>query len=167
MVDNSDFLFGFLNNLLFLEAGLELTHILDYGTAVHAHIWDSRAGIVRGAALLSWGAPLRRPKISSLRFVQQPLIGLRDWHQRGIVLAYLQILKSRKLTLCTVLPGSIGSMATRINRSHVVSETLPLLMISGVGSVLHRGLTLNNLVLCILGKVNTAHSSSCMLRKTT
>jgi hypothetical protein len=167
MVDNSDFLFGFLDNLLFLEAGLELTHILDHGTAVHAHIRHCRAGIVSGTALLSWGAPLRRPKISSLRFVQQPLVGLRDWHQRGIVLAYLQILKSRKLALRTVLPGSISSMAARINRSHIVSETLPLLMIGGVGSVLHRGLTLNNLVLCILGKINTAHSSSSVLRKTT
>jgi hypothetical protein len=167
MVDNSDFLFGFLNYLLFLEAGLELTHILDYGTTVHAHIRHCRAGVVSWAALLSWGAPLRRPKISSLRFVQQPLIGLRDWHQRGIVLAYLQILKSRKLALCAVLPGSIGSMAARINRSHIVSETLPLLMICGVGSVLHGGLTLNNLVLCILRKINTAYTTSCMLRKTT
>lgn len=52
MVDNSDLLFGFLNNLLFLETGLELTDIFNY-RAVHAHIRDSRACIVSGTALLS------------------------------------------------------------------------------------------------------------------
>ena len=89
MVDNSDLFFGFLNNLLFLETGLELTDIFDY-RAVHAHIRDCRAAIVSGTALLSgWRPTVRRPQISSLRFVQQALVGLRDWYQRGIVLANL------------------------------------------------------------------------------
>jgi hypothetical protein len=167
MVDDSDLLFGFLDNLLLLEAGLELTHILDYG-AVHAHIWDSSAGIVRGTALLSgWRASLRGTQISTLRFVQQSLVGLRDRHQRGVVLAYLQVSESWKLTLCTVLPGTVGAMTTGVNRSHIVSEALPLLVIGWVGSVLHGRLPLYNLVLCILGEIDTAHSAPCMLRKTT
>ena len=168
MINNSDFLFGFFDNLLFLEACLELTHILDYGTAVHAHIRNGCAGIVCGTALLSRRRPsLWRAKISSLHFVQKPLVSLRDWYQRGIVLAYLQIRESRKLALCSVLSCSICSMTTRINWSHILSYTLPLLMIGGVRSVLHRSLPLNNLVLCILGKINTAYSSSSMLRKAT
>lgn len=115
MVDNSDLLFGFLNNLLFLETGLELTDIFNY-RAVHAHIRDSRACIVSGTALLSgWRPALRRPQISSLRFVQQALVGLRDWYKRGIVLAYLQICESWKLALSAVLPGPVGSMTTGVD----------------------------------------------------
>ena len=115
MVDNSDLLFGFLNYLLFLEARFELTHIFD-DRAVHAHIWDGCAGIVGWTALLSRRrAALRGPQISSLRFVQQTLVGLRDRYQRGIVLAYLQICESRKLALCAVLPSPVRSMTTGID----------------------------------------------------
>ena len=115
MVDNGDLLFGFFNYLLFLKAGFELAHIFDY-RAVHAHIWDCCAGIVGWTALLSRRRPaLRGPQISSLRFVQQPLVGLRNRYQRGIVLAYLQICESRKLALCAVLPSSVRSMTTGID----------------------------------------------------
>ncbi len=168
MVDNSDLLFGFLNNLLFLETGLELTDIFDY-RAVHTHIRHSCARIVSGTALLSgWRPALRGPQISSLSFVQQALVGLRDWYQRGIVLAYLQIRKSWELALGAVLPSPVGSMTTGVDRSHIVSETLPLLVIGGVGSVLQGGLTLYNLVFCILGEIDTAYATpSYVLRTTT
>ena len=89
MVNNSNFPFGFFDELLFLEACLELAYILDHST-IHAHFLDSGAAVVSRTTLLCWRrASLRRPQISSLRFVQQSLVCLRNRHQGGVILAHL------------------------------------------------------------------------------
>lgn len=79
MINNSYFPFRFFDDLLFLKTCLELAHIL-YHSTVHTHILDGGASIVSRTTLLSGRASLWRPQISTLSFIQQPLVRLRNRH---------------------------------------------------------------------------------------